>query len=162
MPKYVTTNGRRCIHMCSIMPGRTLAKRRNADFLLRQSTGYCVAEHNGGCCPRNTATGIASTNDLPAGAIMVFWRICINILLATTLSQGVLHDHFVKQALAAIPAAPVLTSRQAARKEFDGLTERERQVAVLIAQGKSNREIAEMLVVTVRTVEAHITRVLDK
>jgi DNA-binding CsgD family transcriptional regulator/tetratricopeptide (TPR) repeat protein len=82
--------------------------------------------------------------------------------LAATLPQGDLRDHFVKQALAAIPPAPVLTSRRAAMKEFSGLTGREREVAVLIAQGKSNREIAETLVVTVRTVEAHITRILDK
>jgi DNA-binding CsgD family transcriptional regulator len=82
--------------------------------------------------------------------------------LATTLPEGALRDHFVKQAFAAIPTAPVLTSRQAAMKEFSGLTEREREVAALIAQGKSNREIAEMLIVTVRTVEAHITRILDK
>jgi DNA-binding NarL/FixJ family response regulator len=61
-----------------------------------------------------------------------------------------------------IPSAPVLTPRQVAMKEFGGLTEREREVAALIARGKSNREIAEMLVVTVRTVEAHITRILDK
>jgi DNA-binding CsgD family transcriptional regulator len=82
--------------------------------------------------------------------------------LAATLPEGALRDHFVKQALAAIPATLVLTSRQAAMKEFRGLTEREREVAALIAQGKSNREIAERLVVTVRTVEAHITRILDK
>jgi DNA-binding CsgD family transcriptional regulator len=82
--------------------------------------------------------------------------------LASSLPEGTLRNHFVKQALAAIPTAPVLTSRQAAMKEFSGLTEREREVAALIAQGKSNREIAEMLVVTVRTVEAHITHILDK
>jgi DNA-binding CsgD family transcriptional regulator len=35
-------------------------------------------------------------------------------------------------------------------------------VAALIAQGKSNREIAQALIITVRTVEAHITRILDK
>ena len=82
--------------------------------------------------------------------------------LADTVPDGALREHFVQQALATIPAAPALTSRQAARKEFDGLTERERQVAVLIVQGKSNREIAKTLLVTVRTVEAHITRILDK
>lgn len=82
--------------------------------------------------------------------------------LAATLPQGDLHDHFVEQALATIPATPALTSRQAARKEFSGLTEREREVAALIAQGKSNREIAELLVITVRTVEANITRIFDK
>ena len=47
-------------------------------------------------------------------------------------------------------------------KEFGGLTERERQVAALIAQGESNSEIARTLLITVRTVEAHITRILDK
>jgi len=82
--------------------------------------------------------------------------------LASSLPEGTLRNNFVKQALAAIPPPPAITPRQAARKEFSGLTEREREVAVLIAQGKSNREIAEMLVVTVRTVEAHITRILDK
>lgn len=82
--------------------------------------------------------------------------------LAATLPQGELRDHFVKQALGSIPTAPVLTPRQTARKEFGGLTGREREVAVLVAQGKSNREIAEMLVITVRTVEANITRILDK
>ncbi|HMB23130.1 MAG TPA: LuxR C-terminal-related transcriptional regulator, partial [Anaerolineales bacterium] len=82
--------------------------------------------------------------------------------LAATLPDGELRDHFVKQALAMLPVVPALTSRRAAMKEFSGLTEREREVAALIAQGKSNREIADLLVVAVRTVEAHITRMLDK
>jgi DNA-binding CsgD family transcriptional regulator len=82
--------------------------------------------------------------------------------LADTVPDGELHEHFLKQALAEIPTAPALTPRQAAMKEFGGLTERERQVAVLIAQGKSNREIAATLVLTVRTVEAHITHILEK
>ena len=82
--------------------------------------------------------------------------------LADSLPEGELRSHFLKQALAVIPAAPVPTPRQAALRAFGGLTGREREVAVLIAQGKSNREIADALVVTVRTVEAHITRILDK
>jgi DNA-binding NarL/FixJ family response regulator len=43
-----------------------------------------------------------------------------------------------------------------------GLTEREREVVALIAQGKSNREIAEALVVTKRTVETHVNNILSK
>ncbi|HMA32948.1 MAG TPA: AAA family ATPase [Chloroflexia bacterium] len=82
--------------------------------------------------------------------------------LANTLSDGPLRANFLQQALAAIPVAPALTPRRAAMKEFGGLTERERQVAMLIAQGKSNGEIAKTLLITVRTVEAHITRILDK
>jgi len=45
---------------------------------------------------------------------------------------------------------------------FGGLTNREREVAALIAAGHSNRAIAAALVVGVKTVEAHISRTLTK
>jgi DNA-binding NarL/FixJ family response regulator len=35
-------------------------------------------------------------------------------------------------------------------------------VAVVVAQGLSNHEIAEALVISVKTVEAHISRILSK
>lgn len=44
----------------------------------------------------------------------------------------------------------------------DGLTRREREVAMLIAEGKSNRDIADMLVVGERTVEGHVSNILAK
>ncbi len=42
------------------------------------------------------------------------------------------------------------------------LTEREGQVIRLVAQGKSNREIAEALVISGKTVKAHISNILGK
>jgi len=48
------------------------------------------------------------------------------------------------------------------KDQFDGLTARERDIAALIAQGKSNKEIAEGLSLSNRTVEAHISRILPK
>ena len=39
---------------------------------------------------------------------------------------------------------------------------REREVAALIAQGKINREIAEVLVVSERTVESHVGNIMFK
>lgn len=45
---------------------------------------------------------------------------------------------------------------------FGGLTEREREVAILIAQGKANPEIARQLVVGKRTVETHVSSILSK
>ncbi|MBL8160831.1 MAG: response regulator transcription factor [Anaerolineae bacterium] len=42
------------------------------------------------------------------------------------------------------------------------LTRREREVARLIAQGRSNREIADELVVSERTVEGHVSNILSK
>lgn len=41
------------------------------------------------------------------------------------------------------------------------LTDRQREVVALIAQGKSNDEIAEALVLSLRTVHAHIRNILD-
>ncbi|MBI5302788.1 MAG: tetratricopeptide repeat protein [Chloroflexi bacterium] len=60
------------------------------------------------------------------------------------------------------PRASSLSPRQAAKEKFGGLTTREREVAALIAQGKSNREIADALVLSERTIEGHVGNILDK
>lgn len=52
--------------------------------------------------------------------------------------------------------------RVGAKQSPGGLTPREREIAVLIAQGKSNRGIAEQLVLSERTVENHIGNILSK
>ena len=62
----------------------------------------------------------------------------------------------------ASPPSPPLSLRQALKQHFGGLTSREREVARLVAQGKSNRAIADELVVGVSTVEAHITHIFTK
>jgi predicted ATPase/DNA-binding CsgD family transcriptional regulator len=53
-------------------------------------------------------------------------------------------------------------SARADKEKFGGLTAREREVAVLIAQGKSNREIAATMTVGVKTIETYVTRILNK
>jgi non-specific serine/threonine protein kinase len=47
-------------------------------------------------------------------------------------------------------------------KESTGLTRRELEIAELVAQGMSNREIAGRLVLSTRTVEAHVEHILTK
>ncbi|MFJ3640234.1 ATP-binding protein [Streptomyces sp. NPDC090108] len=44
----------------------------------------------------------------------------------------------------------------------DGLTRREREVATLIAKGMTNREIAQDLVISKRTADAHVEHILAK
>ena len=54
------------------------------------------------------------------------------------------------------------TSQQTAKQAFDGLTTREREVAALVAQGRTNGEIAAHLVVSERTAESHVSNILGK
>ncbi len=82
--------------------------------------------------------------------------------LATTLTDETLHKHFLEQANAFLPEVPLPTPTRKTKQGPGGLTEREREVARLIAQGKSNHAIAETLVVTRRTVETHISNIMFK
>ncbi len=60
-----------------------------------------------------------------------------------------------------LPLAPATTA-QNAKPQLGGLTARESTVATLITEGRSNREIADELVVSKRTVEKHIANILSK
>jgi two-component system response regulator NreC len=51
---------------------------------------------------------------------------------------------------------------EAIEDKYDRLTDREREVLQLIAEGRANREIAQLLHVTVKTVEAHRAHLMDK
>jgi DNA-binding NarL/FixJ family response regulator len=82
--------------------------------------------------------------------------------LATGLPEQPWRATFLHQAHSLIPRSGPLSSRRLNKEAFSGLTEREREVAALIAQGKTNREIADTLVVGVRTVETHISNILFK
>ena len=55
-----------------------------------------------------------------------------------------------------------LVSRRRAGSRLDDLTDREREVLGLMAEGKSNTGIAETLVLTVGAVEKHIARIFAK
>ena len=60
------------------------------------------------------------------------------------------------------PSLPVSTPVAQDSTTPQLLTEREREVVILIAQGKSNSEIADVLVLSKRTVEKHIAHILSE
>ncbi len=59
--------------------------------------------------------------------------------------------------------SPVTSPRQrAARQRLDDLSPREREVADLVAQGLTNAEIAQRLVLAPDSVKKNVTRILTK
>ncbi|HEY6409270.1 MAG TPA: response regulator transcription factor, partial [Ktedonobacteraceae bacterium] len=88
-------------------------------------------------------------------------------MLAASLAatnEGLRHSFLtappVQTTLAA--ASRMRTSNQQEAHRYAGLTTREREVAALIVQGKSNREIANALVLSQRTVATHVRNLLVK
>jgi DNA-binding CsgD family transcriptional regulator len=59
-------------------------------------------------------------------------------------------------------ADALLTTLASAARAVDPLSAREREVAELVAQALSNRQIAERLVLSERTVESHVRNILGK
>jgi DNA-binding CsgD family transcriptional regulator len=82
--------------------------------------------------------------------------------LAAGVPDKHLRAHFLSQVTKMLPQKRSLTPGRASRQAYGGLTAREREVVVLIAQGKTNREIADTLVVSHRTVETHVSTILSK
>ena len=73
-----------------------------------------------------------------------------------------LQGQFLQYALAQLPAQPTLTPLRARKQSVDGLTVHEFEIALLVQQGKSDREIAETLSLSTRTVSTHIGNILAK
>ncbi|GAA3234492.1 response regulator transcription factor [Nonomuraea helvata] len=80
-----------------------------------------------------------------------------------TVARGepVLSPSVAQQVIAAATGR-YAAQRPAAQRELARLTEREREVAIELARGSSNAEIATSLSVSVATVKANITRIFAK
>lgn len=82
--------------------------------------------------------------------------------IADELPAGALYDHFYNRAVRRLPRSTLISPQQAAKRTFDGLTRREREVAALIAQGNTNAAIARSLTLSERTIEKHVENIMNK
>ena len=80
----------------------------------------------------------------------------LNAIHAASRGEATLHPRIAQRLMAEVTAP---TQR---RDPAAGLTEREMEVLRLIAQGRSNAEIGAELVITERTVKAHVSNLLGK
>jgi predicted ATPase/DNA-binding NarL/FixJ family response regulator len=79
--------------------------------------------------------------------------------------RGLAMDQAITLALQEEPSGPAPSGPAVERDaglEVERLSAREREIATLIGQGRSNREIAEVLVLSVKTVESHVKNVFTK
>jgi DNA-binding NarL/FixJ family response regulator len=80
--------------------------------------------------------------------------------------QVQLHPDIAKKLMSAVAGTSSQETRpigdQAASPGLDALTEREREVLHLIAQGLNNREIAGRMIISEKTVKTHVSSILSK
>lgn len=123
----------------SLMPfGETLARRRRVELLLRRND-----------------VGDAEAAKAELAAILPYWRRANAVWYLGQLESWAADRGLTVPAEATAAAAPV-------REKRSQLTARELEVAALVAMGLSNKQIAEKLVISERTAEGHVERILGK
>lgn len=73
-----------------------------------------------------------------------------------------LHPEIARKLMSAVAAQEEPSVSQVASLSENGLTEREQEVLHLIAEGLNNRDIAERLVISEKTVKTHVSSILGK
>lgn len=116
----------------------------------------------GSCCQSGRRTVAARDAYDAARAIIAELAAAVPDEPIPALGPDSLRVHFLRAATVYLPPPRPLTPLRSAKQAFGGLTAREREVAALIARGKTNREIAAALVVGERTVQTHIGSIFAK
>ena len=91
-------------------------------------------------------------------------RDLVRAVRETYQGKAQLHPDIARRLMMAVSGSePVQGAKPASMPEnLQGLTEREWQVLDLIARGLSNREIAEQMVISEKTVKTHVSNLLNK
>lgn len=78
------------------------------------------------------------------------------------LGKVQLHPEVARKLMAVAAAREPAQPAPASGNAGEGLTEREKEVLSLIAEGRNNHEIAEKLVISEKTVKTHVSNILNK
>jgi DNA-binding CsgD family transcriptional regulator/tetratricopeptide (TPR) repeat protein len=137
--------------------GRPIAPDASGHPYALQAAGRwreaATAWHEAGC-PYEYALALADSPD-PVDLLAALTE--LDALGAEPLARRV-RARLRAAGITRIPRGPV----EATRHNPAGLTDRQMEVLRLLGQGRTNAEIAERLVLSVRTVDAHVAAVLTK
>jgi DNA-binding NarL/FixJ family response regulator len=86
----------------------------------------------------------------------------VRAIRAVVAGEPILSPTVTRQLIGHVAGSDGGARRRHAREQLDRLTEREREVAVAIGRGKSNAEIGRDLYMSLATVKAHVSRLLEK
>ena len=88
----------------------------------------------------------------------------LQALRETYQGKAQLHPQIARRLMTVVAdeALPHPKPAQALPQVLQALTEREREVLEQIARGLTNREIAEKMVISEKTVKTHVSNLLDK
>ena len=84
------------------------------------------------------------------------------IYLSPAVSKKVVDDYLRRVSGEPSLAEPASPGQTVEDRPFDILTPRQREVLQLIAEGKTTKEIAQILQISVKTVEMHRTQLMDR
>jgi DNA-binding NarL/FixJ family response regulator len=107
---------------------------------------------------RAGASGFLLKDTPPADIVAAVRRVAAG---EATLSPAVTR-RLIAHVTGVVPAREPDGRRERALRLLDGLTAREREVAVALGQGRSNAEISAELFMSVATVKAYVSRLLAK
>jgi DNA-binding NarL/FixJ family response regulator len=86
----------------------------------------------------------------------------VRAVLAVAAGEPILSPTITRRLIDHVTSSDGDSRMQRAREQFGRLTQREREVAIGIGLGKSNAEIGRELFMSVATVKAHVSRLLEK
>jgi two-component system response regulator NreC len=99
---------------------------------------------------------------LRAGAKGYIAKTATAVELATAIQTVRRGESYLYPSAATALVEEYLLRVSGEKNEYERLTDREKEVLQLVAEGRANREIAERLFISVKTVLRHRTNVMDK
>ena len=86
----------------------------------------------------------------------------VRAIRAVAVGEPMLSPTITRRLIGHVTGSDDGERRRHAREQLDRLTEREREVAVAIGRGQSNAEISRELYMSIATVKAHVSHLLEK